>query len=164
MKSHAGLYGVSTIAISKSWGGFDKMNWQEVVGLLRDLFCYSDIRKVVYTFKENRVHALSSGWVTEVYAEVKTEIYSEEFRLNDRDLGTNFTRDAKSCQPTCDEHFFTLRERIIIFIYFPLIEQYLKYQTKKLEQYLKKFDCQFPDINEEEMILLIDVLIDSRDV
>ena len=139
------------------------MNGQEVVGLLRDLFSYSDIRIVVYTFEENGVHALSSGEVTEVYAEDKIERYSEEFCLNDRDLETNFTRYAKSCGPICEEHFFTLCERIIIFVYFHPIEQYLQYQAKKLVQYVKEFDFQFPDIKDEVMTLLVDVLIDSRD-
>ena len=38
MKSHARLYGISTIAIPKIGCGLDQMNWQEVVKLLRDIF------------------------------------------------------------------------------------------------------------------------------
>ena len=38
MKSHATMYGVSTIAIPKIGCGLDQMNWQEVVKLLRDVF------------------------------------------------------------------------------------------------------------------------------
>ena len=40
MKSHARLYGISTIAIPKIGCGLDQMNWQEVVKLLRDLFAF----------------------------------------------------------------------------------------------------------------------------
>ena len=161
MKSHAQLYGISTIAIRKIGCGLDQMNWQEVVKLLRDNFAYSNIRIVVYTLEENGVHALSSEGDADFYAEDEIERYSEEFYLNDKDLETDFTRDAKSCQPTCDEQFPTFREKDYNI---QLIEHYLQYQPKELVQYVKEFDFQFSDITDEEMTLLIDMLIDSRDV
>ena len=161
MKSHARLYGISTIAIPKIGWGLDQMNWQEVVKLLRDILAYSNIRIVVYTLEENGVHALSSEGDPDFYAEDEIERYSEEFYLNDKDLETDFTRDAKSCQPTCDEQFPTFREKDYNN---QLIEHYLKYQPKELVQYVKEFDFQFSDITDEEMTLLIDMLIDSRDV
>ena len=45
-----------------------------------------------------------------------------------------------------------------------LIEHYSQYQTKELVLYVKELDFQFSDITDEEMTLLIDILIDSRDV
>ena len=60
MKSLARLYGIPTIAIPKIGCGFDQMNWQDVVKLLRDVFAYSNIRTVVYTLEENGLPALSS--------------------------------------------------------------------------------------------------------
>ena len=60
MKSHARLYGISTIAIAKIGCGLDQINWQEVVKMLRDIFVHSDIRIVVYTLEENGVHAVSA--------------------------------------------------------------------------------------------------------
>ena len=156
MKSHARLYGISTIAIPKIGCGLDQMNWQEVVKLLRDIFAYSNIRIVVYTLEENRVHALSSEGVPDFYAEDEIERYSEEFYLNDKDLETDFTREAKSCQLTCAEHFPTFREKDYNN---QLIEHYLKYQPKELVQYAKDFDFQFSDNTDEEMTLLIDMLI-----
>ena len=60
MKSHARLYGISTIAIPKIGSGLDQMNWQEVLKLLRDIFTNSNIRIVVHTLEENGAHALSS--------------------------------------------------------------------------------------------------------
>ena len=161
MKSHARLYGISTIAIPKIGCGLDQMNWQEVVKLLRDIFAYSNIRIVVYTLEENGVHALSSEGDPNFYAEDEIERYSEEFYLNDKDLETDFTRDAKSCQPTCDEQFPTFREKDYNN---QLIEHYLQNQPKEFVQYVKEFDFQFSDITDEEMTLLIDMLIDSRDV
>ena len=161
MKSHARLYGNFTIAISKIGCGFDQMNWPEVVKLLRDIFAYSDIRIVVYTPEENGVHALSSEGDPDFDAEDEIERYSEEFYLNDKELETDFTRDAKSCQPTCDEQFPTFREKDYNN---QLIEHYLQYQPKELVQYVKEFDFQFSDFIDEEMTLLIDMLIDSKHV
>ena len=161
MKTHAHLYGIPTIAIPKIGCGLDQMNWQEVVKLLRDNFAYSNIRIVVYTLEENGVHALSSEGDADFYAEDEIERYSEEFYLNDKDLETDFTRDAKSCQPACDEQFPRFREKDYNN---QLIEHYLQYQPKELVQYVKGFDFQFSDITDEEMTLLIDMLIDSRDI
>ena len=76
-------------------------------------------------------------------------------------METDFTRDAKSCQPTCDEQFPTFREKDYNN---QLIEHYLQYQPKELVQYVKEFDFQFSNITDEEMTLLIDMLIDSRHV
>ena len=111
MKCHARLYVISTIAIPKIGCRLDQMNWQEVVRLLRDIFAYSNIRIVVYTLGENGVHAFSPEGDPDFYAEDETERYSEEFYLNDKDLEMDFTRDAKSCQPTCDEQFSIFREK-----------------------------------------------------
>ena len=81
--------------------------------------------------------------------------------MNGKDLETDFTRDAKSCQPTCDEQFPTFREKDYKI---QLIEHYLHYHPKELVQYVKEFDFQFSDITDEEVTLLIDMLIDSKDV
>ena len=161
MKSHASMYGISTFAIPKNGCGLDKMNWQDVVKLLRDVFAYSDIDIVVYTLESHGVHALSSEGDPEFYAEDEIERYSEEFHLNEKDLETDFTRDSKSCQPISDEQFPVLREkegndRLIKF--------YLQNQPKELVDYIKEFDFQYSNISDEEMTLLFDMLIDSRDV
>ena len=76
-------------------------------------------------------------------------------------METDFTRDAKSCQPTSDEQFPTFREKDYNI---QLIEHYLQNQPKELVQYVKEFDFQSSDITAEEVTLLIDMLIDSRDV
>ena len=155
------MYGISSIAISKIGCGLDQNNWQEVVELLRDIFANSKFRIVVNTLEENRVHALSSEGDPDFYAEDEIERYSEEFYLNDKYLEMDFTRDAKSCQPTCDEQFPTFREKDYNK---HLIDHYLQYQSKELVQYVEEFDFQFSDITDEEMTRLLDMLIDSRDV
>ena len=60
--------------------------------------------------------------------------------MNDKDLETDFTRDAKSCQPTSDGQFATFREKDYNN---QLIEHYLQYQPKEIVQYVKEFDFQF---------------------
>ena len=160
-KSHARLYAIPTIGIPKLGCGLDQMNWQEVVKLLEDIFAYSNIRIVVYTVEENGVHVLSSEGEPNFNAEDENESNSEEFHLNDKDLETDFTRDAKSCQPTCDEQLPTFREKEK---YNHLIEHNLQYQPQELVQYVKEFDFQFSDIIDEEMTFLIEMLIDSRNV
>ena len=128
MKIHASTNGVSTIAIPKLGCGLDQMNWQEVVKLLRDIFAYADVQQiVVYTLEENGIHALSAEGDAEFYADDEIERYSEEFILENRELGTDFTKDSKSCQPTCDEQFPVLREK---HHNNRLINHYLQYQSK----------------------------------
>ena len=157
MKIHASTYGVSTIAIRKLAFVLDQMNWQEVLKLLRDIFAYVDVQYVVYTSEENGVHALSTEGDAEFYADDQIERYSEE---ENREFKTNFTRDSKSCQPTCDKRFSVLREQGHNN---RLIDHYLQNQPKELINYVKEFDFQYSDFTDEEMIPLIDMFLDSRD-
>ena len=162
MKSHASMNGVSTIAIPKLGCGLDQMNWQEVLRLLRDIFTYADVQIVVYTLEENGVHAMSAEGDAEFYAEDEIERYSEEFLPENRELETDFTKDSKSCQPTCDEKFPVLREKDHNNRF---IDHYLQYQPKDFINYVKEFDFQCSDITDEEMVLLIDMFVDAaRDV
>ena len=87
------------------------MNWQDVVKFLRDIFAYSDVQIVVYSLDEHAIHAMSAEGDPEFYAEDQIDRYSEEFHLNERELETDFTSDAKSCQPDCDEQFPILRPK-----------------------------------------------------
>ena len=127
MKIHASMTGVSTIAIPKLGFGLDQMNWQEIVKLLREIFAYADVQIVVYTLKENGVYALSAEGDADFYADDGIKRYSEEFLLENCELETDFTKDSKSCQPTCDEHFPVLREKDHNN---RLIDHYLQYQPK----------------------------------
>ena len=111
MKIHASTNGISTIAIPKPGCGLDQMNWKEVVKLLHDIFADADVRIVVYTLEENGVHALSAEGDAEFYADDEIERYSEELLLENLELETDFKKDSKSCQPTCDEQFPVVREK-----------------------------------------------------
>ena len=97
----------------------------------------------------------------EFIAEDEIDRYSEEFHLNEREVETDFTSDSKSCQPDCDEQFPILRPKEENEA---LIEHYLQYQPKELFDYVKQFSFQYSDITDNKMTLLIDMLIDSKDV
>ena len=161
MQAHATMHGVSTIAMPKIGCGLDQMNWQDLFKILGNVFASSDIQIVVYSLDEHANHAMSAEGDPEFYAEDEIDRYSEEFHLNKRELETDFTSDAKSCQPVCDEHFPILRPKEQNE---SLIEQSLQYQPKELVEYIKQFDFQNSDIINNEMTLLMDNLIDSKDV
>ena len=105
------------------------------------------------------MHAMSAEGDPAFYAEDEIDRCSEEFYLNERELETDFTSVAKSCQPDCDEQFPILPPKEENEA---LIEHYLQYQPKDLIDYVKQFDFQYSDITDNEMTLLIDMLIDSK--
>ena len=104
---------------------------------------------------------MSAEGDAEFYAYDEVERYSEEFLLENRELDTDFTKDSKSCQATCHEQFPVLREKDHNS---RLIDHYLQYQPRELINYVKEFDLQYSGTTYEEMILLIDMLVDARDV
>ena len=81
--------------------------------------------------------------------------------MSERELETDFTSDAKTCQPVFDEQFPILRPKEENE---SLIEPYLLYQPKKLVENIKQFYFQYSDLADNEMTLLIDMLIDSKKV
>ena len=80
------------------------------------------------------MHALSSEGDPDFYAEDEIERCSEEFHLKERDLETDFSKDAKSCQPTCDEQLRNFQDKDYKN---HLIEHFLQKQPKKVGQYVK---------------------------
>ena len=81
MKTHAITNVVSAFAIPKFGCELDQLNWQEVVKLLHDIFAYANGQIVVYTHKQNGVHALSVEGNAEFYGDDEIERYSEKFLL-----------------------------------------------------------------------------------
>ena len=161
MQAHATMHGVSTVVIPKVGFRLDQMSWQGVVKLLRNIFAYSDIQVVVYSLDEHAIHAMSAEGDPEFYAEDEVDRYSEKFHLNERELETDFSSDAKRCQPDCDEQFPILRPNEQNEA---LIEHYLQCQPTELIDEVEQFSFQYSDITDNETTLLIDMLIDSKDV
>ena len=137
------------------------MKWQVVVKLLRNIFASSDIKVVVNSINEHAIHAMSAEGDPKFSAEDEIDRYSEKIHLNERELAINFTSDAKSSQPDCDEHFPILRPKEQNEA---LIELHFWYRPKELLDYVKQFDFQYSDITDNEMTLLIDTIFDSGGV
>ena len=161
MNIHASTNGISTFAIPELGCGLDKMHWQEIVKLHRDIFPYADVQITVCTLDGNGVHAMSTETDIEFYADAEIERYSEEVFLEKRELEKDFTKKSKTCQPTCDELFSVVREKDHNN---QLIDHYLQDQPKELTNYAREFDFRYSDITEREIILLIGMLVDARDV
>ena len=127
MMVHTNTNGVSTIAIPKLGCGLDLLNWQGIVKLFRDIFVDADVQIVVYTLDGSGVQTLYAEGDAEFYADDEIERYSEEILLENHELETHFTKNSKSCQPTCDEQFPVLREKDHNG---RQIDHYLQYQPK----------------------------------
>ena len=160
-QAHATMHRVSMIARPKIRCGLDQMNWQDVVKLLRNIFAYSGIQLVVYSLDQHAIHAMSAEGDSKIYAKDEIDRYSGEVHVNGRELETDFTSDAKSCQPVCGEQFPVLRPKEQNEA---LIEHYLQYQPIELIDYVKQFDFQYSDKTDKEMTLLTEMLIDSKDM
>ena len=161
MQAHAKMHGISAIVIPKIGCGLDQMNWKDVVKLLRDIFASSELQNLVFSLDEHAIQAMPAQGDPEFYAEDELDRYSEKNHLNEGELETVFTSDAKSCQPDCDEQLPILRPKEQNEAY---IEHYIQYQPKEPIDYVKQFDFQYSDITDNEMTLLIDMLLDSKDV
>ena len=161
MQANATMHRVSTFAIQNIGSGLGQMNLQDVVKLPRKILAYSEIQIVVYSLDEHAIHAMSAEGDPQFYVEDEIDRYKEKFHLNERELETDFTCGAKACQPVCDEQIPVLRPKELSE---DLIEHYLQYQLKELIDYVKQFNFQYSDITDIEMTLLIDMLIESKDV
>ena len=120
---------------------------------------YSRINEVNFAKSRRSRKVIRSD--PEFYAEDGIERYCAEFFPDQKDMETEITKDSKSCQPPCDEHFPILREKELNN---RLFENYLHYQAKELVDHIKEFVFPYSDITDQEVTLLIDRLVDFRDV
>ena len=105
--------------------------------LLPDIFAYANVQAVVISFDENRVHVITAEGDAEIYADDEIERSSEKIFHENRELETDFTKDYKSCQPTCDKEFSALREKKHKT---GLIDHYLQYQSKEHTNFVKEYN------------------------
>ena len=114
---------------------------------------------MVYSLDELAVHAMSAERDPEFYAEDEIHRYSEGFHLKIGEMESDFTSDAKNCQPVCEFPILRPKEQNE-----SPIEYYFQYQLKQLVEYIKQFHFQHSDITDIDMTLLIDMLMDWKDV
>ena len=161
LKAHAKMNCIKTISMLREASELEDFQWQDVTQIIQDVFAYSEIQLRIYTRNELDVYAMTTRGDPEYALEDEIQQFSEQFHLKHRELETDFTSDAKSCQPPCDEQFKIFRQKEDNE---RLIEYYLQYQNKEAVQYIKEFDFRYSDLTDEELVLLIDLLMDARDV
>ena len=87
--------------------------------------------------------------------------YTNEWTKERDELETDFTRGSESCQPPCTEKFPILSPKQLND---DLTEYYLQYQSEDIKNLIKQFDFRYTDLEDEKLVTLIDMIIDSREV
>ena len=161
IRGHALLNNITKISMPKIACGLDKLQWTHVFKLLQDTFTYSGIQIQIITKGETDSIRRNPSPNSEHYVENELESYTNEWTKERDELESDFTRDSKSCQPPCAEHFPILRSKQLND---DLIDYYLQYQTEDVTNLIKQFDFQYSDLEDEEQVTLFDKIVDSRDV
>ena len=141
--------------------GRDKLPWNEVLKILKDAF--TDSGNLIQIISRNELDCKTTTKPTnsEDYIENEIDNYANEWTNEKNELETDFTKDSKSCQPPCKEQFPILRPKELNN---DLIDYYLQYQPQEMKDFIKQFDFQYTDLEDEELVMLIVMIIDSRDV
>ena len=161
MRGHALPNNITKISMPKSGCGLDKLQCTDVFKLIQDTFKYSGIQiQIIIKLETHSIRGNPSS-NNERYVEEEVENYTNEWTKERDELETDFTRASKSCQPPCTEQFPILRSKQLKD---DLIDYYLQYQSEDIKNLVKHFDFRYTNLQEEELVTLIDVIIDSRDV
>ena len=161
MGRHALLNNITKNSMPKIGCGLDKLQWTDVFKLLQDTFTYSGIQIQIISKRETDSIKRNPSPNSEHYVENEIENYTNEWSKERDELVTDFTRDSKSCQPPCTEQIPTLRSKQLND---DPIDYYLQYQSEDIKNLIKQFDFRYTDVEDEELVTLIDMIIDSRDV
>ena len=161
MRGHALLNNITKISMPKIGCGLDKLQWIDVLKLIQDTVTYSGIQIQLTIKRETDSIRRNPSSNNEHYVENEIENCTNEWTKGQDELGTDFTRDSKSCQPPCTEHFPILRPKQLND---DLIDYYLQYQSEFNKNLIKQFDFRYTDLEDAELVTLIDMIKDSRDV
>ena len=161
MRGHALLNNVQIITMPKIGCGLDKLSWNEVLKILKDTLTDSGILIQIISRNDLDCKTATKPTNSEDYIENEIDSYANEWPNEKNELETDFTKDSKSCQPPCKEQFPILRHKELNY---DLIDYYLQYQLQEIKDFIKQSDFQYTDLEDEELVILIDMIIDSRDV
>ena len=161
MRGYDLLNNITKISMTKIGCGLDKFQWTDVSKLIQHTFTFSGIQIQIITKRETDSirRTLSSNDEHNVKNEV--ENYTKDWTKERDKLKTDFTGDSKSCHLPGTEQFPSLRPKQ------PnddLIDFCLQYQSHDIKNFIKQFDFRYTDLEDEELLTLIDMIIDSRDV
>ena len=161
MRGRAPLNNVTKVSMPKIGCGLDKLQWTDVFKLIQDTFTYTGIQIQIKTKRETDSIRRNPSSNNEHYVEKEVENYTNEWTEERDEPETGFTRDSKSCQHPCTKQFLILRPKQLND---DLIDYYLQYQSEDIKNFIKQFDFRYTDLKDEELVTLIDMIIDSRDV
>ena len=160
MRRHALLTNVTKITISKIGCGLDELQWINVFNLIQDNFTYSGIQIQIITKRETDSIRGNPSSNNEHYVENEVEKYTNEWTKERDELETDFTRFkilSTTLHPTIS-HLETKQ------LNDDLIDYYLQYQSQDIKILMKQFGFRYIDLEDEELVTLIDMIIDCRDV
>ena len=160
MRGHALLNNIAKISKPKIGCGLDKLKWTDVFKLIQDTFTYPGNQIQIITKRETDFIRRDPSSNNEHYVEDELGNYTNEWTKERDELETDFTKDSKSCQPPCTEQFPILRSKNLND---DLIDYYLQYQSEEIKNLINQFDFRYTDLEDEELVTLIDMIIDSRD-
>ena len=160
MRGHALRNNVHIITMSKIGCGLDKLSWKEVLKILKDTFTDSLI--FIQIISRNELDCKTATTPTNSENYIKDEIgnYTNEWTKEKNELDTDFIKDSNSFKPTCKEQLPILRPKELNN---DLIDYYLQYQPQEMKV-IKQFDFQYTVLEDAELVMLIVMIIDSRDV
>ena len=161
MRRLALLNNITKISMPKIGCRIDKLQWSDVFKLIQEILTCSGILIQIITKRETDCIRRNPSSNNEHYVENEVEKNTNEWTKERDELETDFTRDSKSCQQPCSEQFPILRSKQLND---DLIDYYLQYQPKDIKNIIKQFDFRFIDLEDEELVTLIDMIVDSRDV
>ena len=141
--------------------GLDKLQWTDVLKLIRDTFTYSGIQIQIIPRKVLDPTRLNTSLTGKNYAEHEIEKYTNELTREEDKPETDFTRDSKSCQPPCTERFPILRWKQLNG---NLFNYYRHYHPQDIKKLIKQFSFRYIDLTEGELVSLFEMIRSSGDV
>ena len=161
MRGYALFNNITKISMPKIGCGLDKLQWTDVFKLIQNTFTYSVIQIQIITKRGTDSIRRNPSPNNEHYVKDEVENYTNEGTKERDELETAFTGDSKSFQPPCTEQFPILRPKQLND---DLIDYYLQHPSEDIKHLVKQFDFGYTDLEDEELVTLIDMIIDSRDV
>ena len=161
MRGHGLLNKVHIVTMPKIACGLDRLSRNEVFKVLKDTFTDSGILIQIISRDELDCGTATTPTNSGNYIEDEIDNYTNEWTNEKNELETDLTKDSKSCQPPCKEQSPILRPKEQNN---NLIDYYLQYQPQEIKDFIKQFDFQNTDLEDEELVMLIDMIFDSRDV
>ena len=161
MRGHAPFNNITKNTMPNVECGLDNFQWTDVFKLTQDVFTCSGIQIQINIKRETDSTIRNNSSNNKHYVKNEVENYKVEWTKERDELGTDFARASKTCQPPCTKQFLILRQKQINDI---LIDYYLPHQPPDIKNLKKQFHFRYTDLQDEHLVTLIDKIKDCRDV